>query len=246
MTGKRRPADNIQDALERLHALAVKKKIRVVLFIDEFQKLAEVTKNHTIEAAIRQVAQESKNIIFVFSGSNRHLIKDMFYDSNRPFYKLCDLIKLDRIQAKHYIPYIQKAATKQWQEKLPSKVINTILNLTECHPYYVNLLSSKLWRSNLPNEKNVIQCWESCAEENRSQVEREIDLLSFNQKRLLISLARFGPTEQPTSQAFLQKVGLSSTSLSQSLSVLMEKDYLYKDAKEIYRLLDPLFNQILS
>lgn len=242
----KRPADNIQYALERLHMLAAKKKLLVIFFIDEFQKIAEITNDHSIEAAIRNVAQTSKNIAFVFSGSNRHLIQDMFYDSNRPFYKMCDVMMLDRIGEKHYFPYIQNAAIKNWQRELPNKVITSILHLTEHHPYYVNLLCSKLWTGEFPTENEVIQCWECCAEESRSQVEREIDLLSFNQKKLLISLARFGIIDKPTSQSFLKKVGLSSTSMSQALSVLLEKDYVYKNKLGFYCVLDPLFKKILS
>lgn len=242
---RKKPADNIQDALEKLHTLANKKKMLVVFFIDEFQKIAEITDDHSIEAAIRNIAQTSKNIVFVFSGSNRHLIQDMFYDSNRPFYKLCDVMKLNRIGKNHYFPYIQNAAVKNWQKDLPEEIIDALLNLTECHPYYVNLLCSKLWLGTVPSENHVIQGWEQCAEESRSQVEREIDLLSFNQKRILISLSRFGATNQPTSQDFLKKVGISSTSMSQALSVLLEKDYVYKNQGS-YCVLDPLFKQILS
>ncbi len=243
---KKKTADNIQDALESLHALAKKKKLLVVFFIDEFQKLAEITEDHSIEAAIRSVAQTSKNIAFVFSGSNRHLIRDMFYDSNRPFYKMCDIMKLDRIGKEHYFPYIQHAVVAKWQKKLSEEVIDSILDLTKHHPYYVNLLCSKLWLGALPNEDDVINNWELCAAESRSQVEREIDLLSFNQKRLLISLSRFGATAHPTHKNFLSKVGMSSTSLSQALSVLLEKDYVYKNDQGLYCVLDPLFELILS
>lgn len=242
----KKPADSIQDSLERLHTLVKKKNLKVVFFIDEFQKIGEITENNSIEAAIRNVVQTSRNISFVFSGSNRHLIEDMFYDSNRPFYKMCDIIKLDRIADEHYFPYIQNAAAKHWKKTLPENVVAMVLQLTENHPFYVNLLCSKLWFGKLPDANAVSQCWERCAAENRSQVEREIDLLSFNQKKLLISLARFGATDKPTSQDFSKKVGISPASLAQSLSVLLERDYVYQDQQGFYRILDPLFKRILA
>ena len=74
--------------LEKLHEFAAKKKIMVIFFIDEFQRLTEITEDHAIEAAIRHVAQTLKNVVYIFSGSNRHLIEKMFFDRNRPFYKL--------------------------------------------------------------------------------------------------------------------------------------------------------------
>lgn len=243
----KKPADNIQKALQRLQTLSEKRNKRVILFMDEFQKVAEITdKNYSIEAAIRHVAQISKNVIYIFSGSNRHLIEAMFFDSKRPFYKLCDLICLDRIKAGHYYNYIQKAASKQWKKKLSNNTIDIILNLTKCHPYYVNLLCSKLWLGKYPTEKEVDSCWDICANETRSQIEKEIDLLSFNQKKMIICLARYGKIDKPTGQDFLAKAGLSSTSAAQALSVLIEKDYIYKDEEGYYCLLDPLFAYVLA
>ena len=129
---------------------------------------------------------------------------------------------------------------------MAGKTIDRILNLAQCHPYYVNLLCSKLWLGKFPNEKEVELCWDICAHETRSQIEKEIDLLSFNQKKMIICLARFGKIDKPTGQDFLGKAGLSSTSAAQALSVLIEKDYIYKNEQGSYCLLDPLFDYVLA
>lgn len=244
---KKNPADTIQKALQKLHDFIEKKKMTVVFYIDEFQRLAEITDNHSIEAAMRHVAQISKNVVYIFSGSNRHLVEKMFFDRDRPFYKLCDTMHLERIASEHYYPYLQKASHRQWGKNLPDKIIEIILSLTENHPYYVNLLCSKLWSHQIPtSEKQVMECWNNCALENKPLIEKDIDFLSFNQKKLLISFAKFGPTDTPTGQFFLNAVNMSSTSLSQALSVLVERDYLYKDKQGFYRILDPLIHYALS
>ena len=76
--------------------------------------------------------------------------------------------------------------------------------------------------------------------ENRSQMEKEIDLLSTNQKRLIIGISRYEATNHPTGKDFLNKLNMSSTSLAQVLSTLVSKDYLYKDESGYYKLLDPM------
>ena len=96
-SNNQKPTDIILQALEKLHDLALKKGKRVVLFLDEFQVVGEVIENNAIEAVIREAAQKSTYIYYVFFGSNRHLMEQMFYDRKRPFYKLCDQIKLERI-----------------------------------------------------------------------------------------------------------------------------------------------------
>jgi len=246
LSDRTKPADKVQNVLKKLQKLVVKKKLNVVLFIDEFQNLANIDGHEAIEAAIRHEAQTSKNIAYVFSGSNRHLIEDMFFDSNRPFYKLCDTIHLNRIAAEHYKNYIQKAAIKRWNKPVSQDVIDIILELTECHPYYVNLLCFKVWLQKFPSVKTVISCWEQCVRENRSQIEKEVDLLSLNQKRLIIGISRYGATNQPTGKVFLNKLNMSSTSLSQALSTLINKDYTYKDELGYYRLLDPMLRYLFE
>ena len=90
-------------------------------------------------------------------------------------------------------------------------------------------MSCGLWLGLLgdyPNEKLVDAAWHKCVMENKALIENEIDLLSLNQRKLLISIAQFGSIEKPTSQKFSQKIGMSSTSISQALSKLIVEDFL--------------------
>jgi hypothetical protein len=243
----KRSADNIYSVLSRLHTLAKNRNKKIVLFFDEFQQLSQAVKDHSIEAAIRQAAQVSTHVVYIFSGSNRHLLQNMFFDKKRPLYQLCDLILLERIEKTAYLPYIQKAGRLQWQQLLAQNVIEKILELTECHPYYVNLLCSKLWLAQHPPlATDVVQCWKKCALEHKSQIENELFLLSINQRKLLLSLASNGPEKHPNSKQFLKKTNLSQTSLLQSLAVLIEKDYIYCDQEGSYRLRDPLILYLLA
>ncbi|TAK73875.1 MAG: ATP-binding protein [Gammaproteobacteria bacterium] len=243
---KKKAADVIYDSLEKLHQCAKTKKKKAILYMDEFQVLGEITKDHSIEAAIREAAQKSTCISYVFSGSNRHLMQQMFYDKKRPFYKLCDVIFLDRILEKDYEPFIQKAAIDKWNNKLPDFVLQMIFALTERHPYYVNKLCSLLWTEKYLEENIVNNFWEQYVLENRSLIEREIELLSLNQRKLLINLSNQNPTKEVLSKSFSGKWAMSPSSISQAISVLCEKDYLYVDKEGYYRILDPLVKSVLS
>lgn len=132
------------NALKSLDAILQKKNKNAVLFLDEFQRLAQIPSSEQVEGAIRHVAQQSKNLIFIFSGSNRHLLEKMFSDSHRPLYKLCDRLTLERIDANEYIPFIQKQAQKKWKMKLETTTIEAIFACTDCHPYYINALCYRL------------------------------------------------------------------------------------------------------
>lgn len=60
--------------------------------------------------------------------------------------------------------------------------------LTERHSYYVNKLCSLLWLGDYPKVGDATQHWQSYALESRPLVERELELLSVNQRKLLIYL----------------------------------------------------------
>lgn len=236
----------ILEALEKLQTLASQKKKKVVLFLDEFQVVGEVTEDCSIEAVIREAAQKSRNVAYIFSGSNRHLMEQMFYDKKRPFYKLCDLITLNRISSEDYQEYIQKAAIYRWGKKVDQKVIDIIFSLTERHAYYVNKLCSLLWQNDPPSEAELHETWEKFVLENKSLTERELELLSINQRKILIMLANQEVVQGPYSKDIMVRLDLSLSSISRALSGLVVKDYVYISDDGAYRILDPLIRSVLS
>lgn len=241
-----KPATNILTILERIDYLSQKYRKKVVLFFDEFQRLCEITDNHAIESVMREIAQKSKNIMFIFSGSNRHLLYQMFDDRKRAFYKLCDRILLERISSEEYRKYIQSAAQKTWNKVLTDELVEKILLLTERHPYYVNLICSKLWKDQLPQLKDVEIIWQHYIMEERSQVANEIELLSKNQRKLLSVLSRNNGTDAPRSREFEQNAEMSGATIAQALDFLEKRDYIFKNETNRYIVLDPLIKAVLS
>lgn len=244
---EKRPVDLILAALERVDAYVLKSKKEAILFLDEFQTIAEVVNNNSIEAAIREAAQKTKAVCYLFSGSNRHLIEGMFNDKNRPFYNLCDQLPLKRIDAKHYIPYINRAAKSRWGSAIPQPIIELILEITECHSYYVNKLCSLVWRNGqLPSVDDVHKSWDQYVNENKSRVEQELSLLSLNQRKLLLNLATSYTVKEPFGKGCAIEWGMSSTSIHRAMETLIAKDYVFIDKQGNYMVLDPLFRAVLN
>ena len=95
MRSSKGESKTILTALKLLDNILVKRKNKAILFLDEFQRLSQMQEPEVIEGAIRHIAEKTNNIVFLFSGSNRHLLGKMFDDRQRPLYKLCDRIHLD-------------------------------------------------------------------------------------------------------------------------------------------------------
>ncbi len=233
--------------LEKLNQLAIEKKTKVVLFIDEFQMVGEVSTNHLIEAVLREVAQKSEGLVFIFSGSNRHLMEEMFNDKKRPFYKICDHISLERISEQDYVSQIQQAALEEWGQNLDSPLILKILALTERHSYYVNKLCSMLWQiDSPPTEESIKNTWMSLVLENKSITERELSLLSLSQRKLLLFIAERGKLESAFGRESMHGMNLSIGGVQSALKNLLKADYVYKNSEGSYCILDPLLKSTLS
>jgi hypothetical protein len=240
-----RSAENICEILKKLDDAATIAGKRVVVVMDEFQQLTEI-RDHALEAAIRHAMQYSRNVTYVFSGSNRHMLLAIFNSKSRPFYNSCEMMRLERISRDEYLPFIQQAAEKTWGTPLEEDVIDHILELTERHPSYVNRICGHFWLTNEPPTKeNVSAYWETFVESKRSEFTEDILRLSRNQRRALWYFALY-PTSKPSNKNVCQALELPEASVRQATRKLILDDYLCKDAKGVLRVLDPALGLFLK
>lgn len=226
------PVDQVFNSLRALVKLAEKKKRKVIFFIDEFQDIVGAGSAKSIQGAIRHVAQETSNVMFIFSGSNRHLLLELFDDKSMPLYMLCDKLNLERMSSKDYWSYIQKAANIRWKQKIDKTVFDRIMMNTELHPFYVNMLCNELWLLDSPPSFDAVYtAWSCCFEKEERRLIAELEKLTNNQQDLLKALA-LNPVMEPTGQKFLTTVGMAYSSIRQTLKSLAEKDMIYKVQKE--------------
>lgn len=235
------PASSVKEALLLIEKLLEEKRKQAVILMDEFQNVGVIAQGKGIEAAIRHVAQKTKYLTIVFSGSNRKLLQTMFEDENRPLYKLCWKIALKRISAEHYYAHIQKAAKDTWKQVLTDDAINEILTLTERHPYYLNKLCDRLWifhKGKPPTSKEVNEAWEAILKEEKSDAIKDISFLSAGQKTVLLQIAK-NPTAQLTSKQILHSMHMTGSSVMTALEALEEKDVIERD-EEKYQIINPV------
>ena len=240
------PSLLIFDTLKQLEEALTKQKQKAALFFDEFQVLGQLKDSQGIEGAIRNVAQQSKSLSFLFSGSSRHLLSTMFDDRNRPLYLLCDRIHVTRIHSPEYLAFFDKAAQATWKKALPRETGEAILTLTAHHPYYVNVLCSRLFlKAELPTSMDAETTWHQYAQQERSRIAYDLNQLSVNQRKLLLALSSEA-VGSITSQKFLQQHGLSGASSLQAMNVLVERDYVYQNDEGLFHILDPVLQYVLE
>ena len=236
--------DIIAETLKSLNEAAKEMNKRVVIVMDEFQEIENI-KESRLEASIRHAMQYSTHVSYIFSGSKRHMLMNMFHDKNRPFYNACELVTIERIHRKDYELFIQQAANDKWHKPLPSHVMDLIFTKSERYPAYINRICGYFWHTDqFPSTESIESYWHDYVISRHSAFTRDIFELSQNQRTVLKHLA-LSPCQQPFSQDMSHKVGLSTASTRQAFKKLEELDYIYCDDSGYHRLLDPAFRDYI-
>lgn len=241
------PEEAIMKLLMSLDKAAEEMGRKLIFVMDEFQQIAKLDNSHSLEASIRHAVERSRHVFYIFSGSNRTLLEDMFSNRQRPLYHLCDEMKLNRIEKTHYTPFIKKASKKNWGSALHNASIDKILELTECHPYYVNRLCRMLWdMKDIPDEKAVNTLWQQYVETQKTDwILDMIGQLTVNQRITLAALAK-QPETSVLSNTFSSRIGLPTSSIQRTLTSLIKQDLAYQDNNGYYQVLNPVIKTLLA
>ena len=243
---KKSTPELITNTLKSLDAAAAKRKQTIVLVFDEFQQLAKI-KNSNLEAAVRAAMQFSKNITYIFSGSNRHMLQMIFTEKDRPFYNSCEIMRLNKINYADYQAFIRQAFLKKWKKKNDlDEIIDHILNLAECYPYYVNRLCGYFYLlGQWPTKQAIDDYWHEYVDASGVIIKGELFALSGNQRKILKGLLDY-PTREPSGRQFCQQLNISEASSRQAVNKLLQLDYVYVDDDGYYEVLDPAMRYYLQ
>ncbi len=220
-------------------------KRKLVIAFDEFQEVADYTEEG-FEKRLRSFIQQHSNICYFFSGSQQHLITEMFNSNNRAFYKLAESFPLGKIETKNYIPWVQNLFSRK-NVHLPAELIEEIVVKFENHPMYIQNFLFHLWEE--PAKKgfspDIINQVENAIVEKRS-LEHTIlwETLSINQKKTL-KLILLNNGANLFNADSLKSVSLKTGSLvTKALSSLIKKEIIVKNGN--YQIQDVLFKKWLQ
>lgn len=214
-----------------------------IVAIDEFQQIGQYPEKN-IEAILRTHIQKCKNTSFIFAGSQRHLMQNIFFSSSSPFYQSVNLLQLEAISEENYIPFVRKHFSKD-KKNVPAELVSKVYHLFEGHTWYIQNIFNELF--SLTNENEI--CTSELAKE---AIENKIDsykplfqstlsLLPERQKEILYAIAKEGEAIAVTSGAFIKKHGLiSQSSVQAAVRQLLDKEIITFE-NNVYQVYDRFF-----
>jgi len=184
-----------------------------------------------VQRQMRAHFQHHPEVAYLFMGSKRHLMQDIFRNKNRPFYRFGKHFPLGKIPEAEFTAFIEarfKSTGFQVQEGTPHR----ILEVTENHPYYTQLLCHVLW-DRLQDERVVTVDHVALGVEEVFSREAHAfhdmwDALTLKARQLLVALAREeSPRVEIYSSRFRQKHNLGpASSVQRALERLLAGEIL--------------------
>jgi len=200
---------------------------RVILAIDEFQQIREY-QSVSMEAVLRAHIQPLTNVKFIFSGSKKHTMAEMFTAENSPFYESSSLYSLEKINRDVYASFISEQFAAQ-NKSITQEAVDYILEWTRCHTFYTQFLCNRVFFAVKKDAtlKDVLAAADTILKESQDSFLERRALLTAKQWKFLIAVAKEGEVSEPTGAAFLQKYGLGAPSTAvRLLDSLTEKELL--------------------
>ena len=217
-----------------------------IVAIDEFQVIATYPEK-TVEAALRKRIQNCHNARFIFSGSKRHMMAEIFASSARPFYNSSAIMGLEPIDRQKYLAFANRhlaAIGRHISDEAFSYLYDMYDGITWYIQYVLNILYTLPIQSDNVTADDVKEAIGGILEQQSFVYRALLFQLPAKQKQVLRAIASEDKVSGIMSQAFLRRHALTASSVQSAVKVLLERDFLTND-DDVYQLYDRFMQQWL-
>lgn len=237
-----------EEVLQMAETIAIKRKKRIVICIDEFQQIGEMSNSKQIQARLRTVWQHQKHVSYCLFGSKHHLMSTIFLHRSMPFFQFGDTISLNKIATEDWVEYIVSHFA-DGKRTISHALAEEICKFTENYSAYVQQLAWLVFtlkeEGETVTEDDVKQAENDLLATNDILFMQMIEPLSEFQLNFLRAIASgikkdFGLSE------VREEYNLGSYSnITRLKTALLERDLIEKKETELV-ITDPIFAKWLK
>ena len=114
-----------------------------VVAFDEFQQIAEYGEKN-VEALLRTYIQRCKKTQFIFSGSRKHMMAQMFLSPSKPFYQSTINVGLEPIDREVYVAFAQRMFGKG-NKSVEAEAVEQVYDLCRGITWYMQVLLNEMY-----------------------------------------------------------------------------------------------------
>ena len=210
-----------------------------LIAIDEFQQITNYADQRT-EALLRTYIQRCTNAHFIFSGSHRHIMAEMFTSPARPFYQSVTLMNLHPLDVEKYRAF----ANEKFEERgkhLDTSVVDILFGMFSGVTSYIQRVMNVLYLKTPPHATCTPDMVADAIDYNLSMASDTYETLlrqmPEKQRNVFMAIAAEGEARNAKGGAFAKKYRLTSpSSVNSAIKGLLEKDFITQqdDAYVVY------------
>ena len=215
-----------------------------IVAIDEFQTIASYD-DKNVEALLRTYVQHCHNANFIFAGSQRNMMAEMFLSHSRPFYQSTSINTLDVINRDVYADF---AVRLFGRKKLPRSIVYQIYDRFDGITWYMQRMLNKIYSitDGMADEEVMQRALDDIIDESAFAYQSLLFQLPAKQKELLMAISHAGKARMIMSSAFIKQHHLPSASFVQAaVKGLLEKDFV-TETNGVYEVYDKFFSEWLN
>lgn len=228
--------------LNEIFTYLEKAEMPCIVAIDEFQQITKYPEGN-IEALLRGRIQKLTNTHFIFAGSERRIMNEMFFSDKRPFFQSATLLQLEPINLDVYTEFAVRqfhAAGKDISCEAIAWAYQTFDGVT----MYIHKLLHDTFADMMPGTTCTISEMQYAAEQllqqNAKRLQELLAYVTEQQKELLYAIAADRNVQRITSSDFVRRHHLKSASAVQSaVRRLLDLDLITEQHKS-FSVSDPL------
>ena len=228
--------------LQQLFAYLEKSETPCYVALDEFQTIAEY-KDVKMEALLRTYIQQLHNVHFIFAGSKKHIMTEMFISAKRPFYRSTQMMHIDVIDEKAYYSFAAKHLAAHGQA-MSEDTFHELYTLVDGYTWNIQSLLNRLYQSGVEriDYNTVLLTLNRVLQEEMPSYQMICRLITDRQLQVLRAIAKEGVVKEPGSSAFLQKYQLGAYSTVRSaIQNMVEKELIYHNDDGSYVVYEKFF-----
>lgn len=211
-----------------------------IVAIDEFQQITHYG-DERIEATLRTHVQQCTNTHFIFSGSQRHLMGQMFTSPARPFYQSVSIYNLPLLPEDKYVEFCVRLFEeygKHLSQDVPHALYERFGGVTYYMQRVMNELFSRTLTDGICTAENIEEAIHYIILTSASTYEDLMYQLPEKQSLVLRAIAKEGKAQNLTSGKFIKRHGLlSASSVKSAVPALLDKGLITSD-KGVYQVYD--------
>lgn len=203
----------------------------VYVALDEFQQI-QYYPDVKVEETLRTYIQHLRNTHFIFAGSQKHMMMDMFSSAKRAFYQSAQTMHIGTIPVKEYYKFAARHCGANAQD-LQEEAFDFLYKNLYAHTWYIQSVLNRLYESKVAqiDIKAMQEVIQTLVDENAYTYQNYCRLFTSNQLAILRAIAIEREVTELSSQSFLTKHRLSAASTVRSaIKILLDKEFVYEES----------------